>query len=114
MFFFNEFLYYHQITKYNKLNNNKIITINFFSLIPTRPNTKEREYSYKRSTLTHIIFIHIIPQIAAIYCMINNNRCMINNNHCMINNNRCMINNNYYLMNNNYQCIINNNLYDLQ
>jgi hypothetical protein len=74
MFFFNEFLYYHQITKYNKLNNNKIITIHFFSLIPTRPNTKEREYAYKRSTLTHIIFIHIIPQLSALYCILNNNR----------------------------------------
>jgi|LauGreDrversion4_2_1035121.scaffolds.fasta_scaffold851954_1 hypothetical protein len=88
MFLFNEFLYYHQITKYNNNNNSnynnnnieKILLIKilpktqFFSLIPTSPNTKEREYAYKRSTITHIFFIHFLPQISALYCILNNNK----------------------------------------
>ena len=85
IFLFNEDLYYHQITKYEEKNitNNKlqfidtiIITVlpnnRYFSITPTKPGTKEREYAYYRSAFTHIFFTHFFSQIATIYCIINN------------------------------------------
>ena len=64
----NEYLFYHQVLKYN----NKRVVYNgmywYFSLDYTNPNTIERELAYYRSTITHMIFIHILPTCVCAFC----------------------------------------------
>jgi hypothetical protein len=97
IFAINEYIYYYQVkivqdaiftkdldkikaiilsickkNKYNyqyKHKHKNLISI-YFSIDPTIPNTENREKAYIRNTLTHVIAIHFLPGILAIYCMI--------------------------------------------
>jgi hypothetical protein len=70
-FYINNWLFYHQTQKKTKM---MVLTNGqeqpeyethywYFSLLPTKPGSKEREQAYYRSTYTHIFFLHVFPTI---------------------------------------------------
>jgi len=69
-FIINEYLFYHQVLK----NKNKNVQFTnkywYFLLDYTNPNTMNRELAYYRSTITHMIFIHILPTTVCAYSAI--------------------------------------------
>jgi hypothetical protein len=66
-FILNEYLFYHQVLKYK----NKTVIYTgkywYFSIDYTNPNTIEREYAYYRSTITHMVFVHVLPTSVCAY-----------------------------------------------
>ena len=67
----NEILFYYQVLKYS----NKYYEYatpykkwSYFTLNYTNPNTKSRNLAYYRVAFTHMLFIHIFPQIVLAYC----------------------------------------------
>ena len=62
------------ITYFQIMNQNPYIKCqqqyNYFSLEYTKPNTRPREMCYYYVTFIHLIFVHIIPTIVLMYCVI--------------------------------------------
>ena len=62
------------ITYFQIMRNNPYIQCqqqyNYFSLEYTKPNTRLRELCYYYVTFIHLIFVHIIPTIVLMYCVI--------------------------------------------
>ena len=42
----------------------------YINLQPTWPMTREREHAYRRTVKIHMVCVHIIPCLLAIYCLI--------------------------------------------
>ena len=72
VFVINELLLYYQVKKPDIISQESVpVSDPYFSLIYTNIGTEERKYAYYRSTVTHIMFIHLIPISVIMYCVYN-------------------------------------------
>ena len=73
VFIVNELLLYYQV-KTRIYDESSAVKFSYFSLNYTYPGTEQRKYAYYRSTITHILLIHLLPVIVFIYCVYHSNR----------------------------------------
>lgn len=82
VYILNNFIFYYQVLSNPKNNQknvallleNRLSSYRYFSLAYTEPFTYKRHCAYRYSVMIHLVFLHALPTMTCMYCLIETER----------------------------------------